>query len=58
MFRKGSNSVLKKKVPARVLCADWSPDGYIIALGLFNGKLIIGDYQDRIIVIKEITQIE
>lgn len=36
-------SVNKTKTPARCLSCDWSPDGQLLAIGLFNGQILIKD---------------
>ena len=36
-------NVVKHDIPAKGLCCDWSPDGQILAIGLFNGQIILRD---------------
>ncbi|KAF0705653.1 Aste57867_6993 [Aphanomyces stellatus] len=38
-------SVAKHKVVSKILCANWSLDGEYLALGLFNGQILIRDKQ-------------
>jgi intraflagellar transport protein 122 len=35
--------VNKTKVPTKVVCCDWSPDGQLLALGLYGGKVLLRD---------------
>lgn len=37
------SSVNKTKVPARGCSCDWSPDGQLLAIGLFNGQVLVRD---------------
>lgn len=36
-------SVNKTKTPAKVCSCDWSPDGQLLALGLYNGTILMKD---------------
>jgi len=36
-------SVQKHKVPAKILCAAWTPDGQFLALGMLNGHVTVRD---------------
>lgn len=36
-------SVQKHKVPAKILCASWTPDGQFLALGMLNGHVTVRD---------------
>ncbi|EQC37613.1 hypothetical protein SDRG_05207 [Saprolegnia diclina VS20] len=38
-------SVAKHKVVSKILCASWSIDGELLALGLFNGQILLRDKQ-------------
>jgi intraflagellar transport protein 122 len=40
---KDGQSVNKTKTPARCVACDWSPDGQLLAIGLFNGTILIRD---------------
>jgi intraflagellar transport protein 122 len=39
---EGAN-VQKYQTKVKCLCADWSPDGQILAVGLFNGSILLRD---------------
>jgi intraflagellar transport protein 122 len=39
---EGGN-VQKFQTKVKCLCADWSPDGQILAIGLFNGTILLRD---------------
>lgn len=39
---EGAN-VQKYSTKIKCLCADWSPDGQILAIGLFNGTILLRD---------------
>ena len=36
-------NVVKHKVSAKCLCCDWSPDGQILAIGMFDGTVLFRD---------------
>lgn len=36
-------TVSKTKLESRACCCDWSPDGQLLAIGLFNGDVLIRD---------------
>ncbi|OQR94940.1 Intraflagellar Transport Protein, partial [Achlya hypogyna] len=38
-------SVAKHKVVSKILCASWSIDGEFLALGMFNGQILLRDKQ-------------
>jgi intraflagellar transport protein 122 len=35
--------VQKFQTKVKCLCADWSPDGQVLAIGLFNGSILLRD---------------
>jgi len=37
------SNVVKHDLPSKGLCADWSPDGQLLAIGLYNGTVILRD---------------
>ena len=37
------SNVVKHDLPDKALCCDWSPDGQILAIGLYNGKVVLRD---------------
>lgn len=37
------SNVSKHEIPSKGCCADWSPDGQILAVGLYNGMVILRD---------------
>lgn len=37
------SNVVKHDLPAKGLCADWSPDGQLLAIGLYNGTVLLKD---------------
>jgi intraflagellar transport protein 122 len=43
IWMSDGQSVNKTKTPARTLCCDWSPDGQLLAIGLFSGVILIKD---------------
>lgn len=43
LWHQDQQNVNKTKVPAKVVSCDWSPDGQLLALGLYNGKVLIRD---------------
>ncbi|CAM9409830.1 unnamed protein product [Pylaiella littoralis] len=43
LWRQEQKSVIKHKVHAKILSADWSPDGLHLALGFFDGHVGIRD---------------
>lgn len=47
-------TVPKIELPSRSLCADWSPDGQILAIGLFSGSVLLRDKQGEALVLKNI----
>jgi intraflagellar transport protein 122 len=51
LYSPEQQNVPKVKLPARALCADWSPDGQFLALGLFNGLVLIRDKQGEALVL-------
>jgi len=45
------SNVSKMKIPARSLSLDWSPDGQILAVGLYSGSVLLRDKQGSALVI-------
>ncbi len=39
------SNVVKHDLPGRAMCCDWSTDGQILAIGLYDGKVILRDKQ-------------
>jgi intraflagellar transport protein 122 len=37
------SNVVKHDLPSKGLCADWSPDGQLLAIGCFNGTVLLRD---------------
>lgn len=37
------SNVVKHDIPAKGVCADWSPDGQLLAIGLYNGSVLLRD---------------
>ena len=35
------SNVVKHDLSDKALCCDWSPDGQILAIGLYNGKVAL-----------------
>lgn len=36
-------NVVKHDLPAKGICADWSPDGQLLAIGCYNGMVLLRD---------------
>lgn len=36
-------NVNKHKLVSKALCCDWSPDGQVLAIGLYNGTILLKD---------------
>jgi len=43
LWHQDQQNVNKTKTPAKVVSCDWSPDGQLLALGLYNGKVLLRD---------------
>ena len=43
LWMSDGQSVNKTKTAARCCVCDWSPDGQLLAIGLFNGTILIRD---------------
>ena len=43
LWSQDQSNVVKHDLPSKGLCADWSPDGQLLAIGLYNGKVILRD---------------
>lgn len=50
LFSTEHSSVSKMKIPARSLSLDWSPDGQILAIGLYSGSVMLKDKQGASLV--------
>ena len=37
------SNVVKHDISGKGCCCDWSPDGQILAIGLYNGKIVLRD---------------
>lgn len=43
LWMSDGQSVNKTKTPSKCVACDWSPDGQLLAIGLFNGLILIKD---------------
>lgn len=43
LWQPDGQSVNKTKTPAKCLCCDWSPDGQLLAIGLYSGIILLKD---------------
>ena len=45
LWQADQQNVNKQKIPAKGVSCDWSPDGQLLAIGLYNGLVMIKDKQ-------------
>ena len=43
IWKSEETQLSKTQIEARGLCCDWSPDGQLLAIGLYNGSVLIRD---------------
>jgi intraflagellar transport protein 122 len=43
LWQPDGQSVNKTKTPAKCVSCDWSPDGQLLAIGLYNGVILVKD---------------